>query len=293
MAAPTGTGNFEITGVPNFNVGSMMTCTEAPTWSGGTEPYTYQYIWKYRPAESDSSDDWVRGSWTAIADPSAANIPPFPILAGDLEYQLGIKGFGAGGESNARYTSPTGPSIAPQPPPSSGQYSDRDVDNVPVDPQPGDVEITDAFGNVFDNFNQYGVVDSSIKDTPKNRLVAFYDKDNVLKNPQPAYQNLGYVQKTAENTNASPGFEPDAAQWIPRNVENQVRTPQKYVKSPLWPGGAPEWYNPIIGDGKQLLTIEVMLNVEDSEALVVTEDDVSTIKLELNPANYSSISNFG
>ena len=44
----------------------------------------------------------------------------------------------------------------------TGQYVQRDKDNVAVVPQPGDVEITDAFGNVFDNFNEYGVVDASI-----------------------------------------------------------------------------------------------------------------------------------
>ena len=38
----------------------------------------------------------------------------------------------------------------------AGQYVARDVENNPVVPQPPDVEITDAFGNIFDNFNQYG-----------------------------------------------------------------------------------------------------------------------------------------
>ncbi len=176
----------------------------------------------------------------------------------------------------------------------AGQYVATDKDNVAVSPQPGDVEITDIYGNVFDNFNEYGVVDSSIKNTPQNRLVAFYDKDNVLLDPQPVYQNLGYVAYTEENVAKNPQPLPDAKDYVfSGDIPGTTRTPKPYVKAPLWPGGVPEWYNPVVGDGKQLRTIEVVLNVEDSEALVVTEDDVSTIKLELNPADYSSISNFG
>ena len=175
----------------------------------------------------------------------------------------------------------------------SGQYVARDKDNVAVDPQPGDVEITDAFGNVFDNFNQYGVVTGADKDTPKNRLVAFYKVDNTLKDPQPAYQNLGYVQYNSDNTPHDPAWEPDAGQWVARNVENQVRTPQPYVKSPLWPDGAPEWYNPVIGDGQQLRTITVVLNAEDSEALIVTEDDVSEIQLVVTASDFPNIAKYG
>ena len=170
-----------------------------------------------------------------------------------------------------------------------GQYVASDKDNQPVNPQPGDVEITDAFGNVFDNFNQYGVVASNIKNTPENRLVAFYDEENVLKDPQPAYQNEGYTQRYVDNTEHVPAWEPDAAQWQCRNVENQLRTPQPYVRSPLWPDGAPEWYNPIVGDGRQLRTFEIVLTLEDNEALVVTEDDVNTIELTLTPAQIASI----
>lgn len=153
-----------------------------------------------------------------------------------------------------------------------GQYVATDKDNVAVVPQPGDVEITDAFGNVFDNFNQYGVVTGADKDTAKNRLVAFYDEENVLKNPQPGYQNTDYVQYLSNNTPKTPAWEPDAAQWIPRNVENQVRTPEPYVKSPLFPGGIPTTTHSIP-------TIEVVLTLEHNEALVVTEDDVNTIEL--------------
>ena len=174
-----------------------------------------------------------------------------------------------------------------------GQYTARDKDNVAVDPQPGDVEITDAFGNVFDNFNQYGVVTGPDKDTAKNRLVAFYDKDNVLKDPQPAYQNLDYVSYLVDNQPDPVTWLPDAGQWVARNVENQERTPQPYVRSPLWPDGAPEWYNPVVGDSRQLRNITVVLNAEDSEALIVTEDDVAEIRLELNPLNFPSIRNFG
>ena len=166
----------------------------------------------------------------------------------------------------------------------AGQYVATDKDNVAVSPQPGDVEITDAFGNVFDNFNEYGVVDSSIKNTPQNRLVAFYDKDNVLLNPQPAYQNLGYIQYDKDNVAVTPAWEPDAAQWIPRGVDNQVRTPEPYVRSPLYPDAAPVSHVPS--------TFIAVLNVEDSEALLVTEDDVSEIRLELNTADYASIAKF-
>ena len=166
----------------------------------------------------------------------------------------------------------------------AGQYVATDKDNVAVSPQPGDVEITDAFGNVFDNFNEYGVVDSSIKNTPQNRLVAFYDEDNVLISPQPAYQNLGYVQYDKDNVAVTPAWQPDAAQWIARGVDNQVRTPQKYVRSPLYPNAAPAYHVPS--------TFVAVLNVEDSEALIVTENDVSEIRLELNIADYVSIAKF-
>ena len=150
----------------------------------------------------------------------------------------------------------------------SGQYVARNADNTPKDPQPGDVEITDAFGNVFDNFNADWVD---------------YDKDNVAKNPQPAYQNLDYVQYTVENTPVSPPWEPDAAQWVARGVDNQVRTPQPYVRSPLFPDGVPDTisYTPH--------TFEIVLTLEDNEALVVTEDDINTIELTLSASQIASI----
>ncbi len=153
------------------------------------------------------------------------------------------------------------------------QYVARNVDNTAKTPQPGDVEIIDAFGNPFDNFNEYGVGAGK---------VAFYDVDNVLLNPQPAYQNLGYVQKTVENTNASPGFEPDAAQWIARGVDNQVRTPEPYVKSPLFPNVASRSATPIL----------VTLRVAQDESLIVTEDDISGIELEVIHTQYPSIANY-
>ena len=150
----------------------------------------------------------------------------------------------------------------------AGQYVQTDKDCNPVVPQPGDVEITDAFGNVFDNFNADWVD---------------YDKDNVAVNPQPGYQNLDYVARNANNTAATPAFEPDAAQWVARNVENQVRTPQPYVRSPLWPDGVPATiaYTPH--------TFEIVLTLEDNEALVVTEDDINTIELTLSASQIASI----
>ena len=143
-----------------------------------------------------------------------------------------------------------------------GQYVQKDKDNVAVVPQPGDVEITDAFGNVFDNFNEYGVGPG---------LVAFYDKDNVLKDPQPAYQNLDYVSYLVDNTPDPVTWLPDAQQWQARNVENQLRTPQAYVKSPLYPDVAPEAYVPA--------TREPVVMLDGINALLTTEDDVSTIDL--------------
>ena len=148
----------------------------------------------------------------------------------------------------------------------SGQYVARNADNTPKDPQPGDTEITDAFGNVFDNFNTDWVD---------------YNKDNVAVNPQPAYQNLDYVARNANNTAASPAFQPDAAQWVARGVDNQVRTPEAYVRSPLFPSGAPVSYVPH--------TFEIVLTLEHNEALVVTEDDVSTIQLTLSASQIASI----
>ena len=179
----------------------------------------------------------------------------------------------------------------------AGQYIASDKDNVAVDPQPGDVEITDIYGNVFDNFNEYGAVTGADKDTAKNRLVAFYNKDNVLLNPQPAYQNLNFVATDKDNVDKDPQPLPDAKDYVFSGViPGTTRTPEPYVKSPLWPDGPPAWYDPIVGDGKQLRTIEVVLNAEDSEALIVTEDDVSEIKLELSITqirNIPSIAKFG
>ena len=156
----------------------------------------------------------------------------------------------------------------------SGSYVARNVDNTPKNPQPGDTEITDAFGNVFDNFNTDWVD---------------YDKDNVAVSPQPAYQNLDYVQYTVDNVAVSPPWQPDAGQWVARGVDNQVRTPQPYVKSPLFPDGPPEFY---LSLGRRL-TVSPALNVEDSEALITTEDDVHTITLVVTQADYPSIEDFG
>ena len=156
----------------------------------------------------------------------------------------------------------------------AGQYVARDVDNQPKSPQPGDVEITDAFGNVFDNFNEYGVGPG---------LVAFYDEDNVLKDPQPAYQNLDYVSYLVDNTPDPVTWLPDAAQWVARGVDNQVRTPQAYVKSPLYPEVAPESYLPA--------TREPVVRLDGINALLTTEDDVSTIDL-IGVSNNPAITEF-
>ena len=160
----------------------------------------------------------------------------------------------------------------------SSQYVARYVDNTPKSPQPGDVEITDAFGNVFDNFNQYGVGEG---------LVAFYDVDNVLKNPQPAYQNLGYVSYLVDNTPDPVTWLPDAQQWVARGVDNQPRAVEKYVKSPLYPDPA------AIPIGRAVDTFITTLNVEESEAVIVTENDINEIRLENVPlvARYLPILN--
>ena len=152
---------------------------------------------------------------------------------------------------------------------SAGQYVARNVDNTPKNPQPGDTEITDAFGNVFDNFNTDWVD---------------YNKDNAAVSPQPAYQNLDYVSYLVDNTAQSPAWQPDAAQWVARGVDNQTRTPQAYVRSPLYPGGAPVSH--------VASSFIAVLNVEGSEALLVTENDVNEIRLELNTADYASIAKF-
>ena len=154
----------------------------------------------------------------------------------------------------------------------ASQYVATDKDNVAVVPQPGDVEITDAFGNVFDNFNEYGT---------GQRQVAFYNEENVLKNPQPQYQNLGYVQYLVDNTPKTPAWEPDAAQWVPRNVENQVRTPEPYVKSPLFPDVA-----------STVSTVIVTLRREEDEGLIVNEADTKGIRLAVNHKDYPSTANF-
>ena len=136
----------------------------------------------------------------------------------------------------------------------AGQYVARDVENNPVVPQPPDVEITDAIGNNFDNFNQYGT---------GAREVRFMDADNTLQNPQPAYQNGNYVQRTVLNAPVSPACEPDAAQWVPRSVNNQPRTPQPSVKSPTFPDA--------------VTAISVPIAAEQGDAWFVDEQDVKTI----------------
>ena len=146
------------------------------------------------------------------------------------------------------------------------QYVASNADNTPKSPQPGDTEITDAFGNVFDNFNTDWVD---------------YDKDNVVVDPQPAYQNLDYVSYLVNNTPQSPAWQPDAGQWIARGVDNQVRTPEKYVKSPYLPGLA-----------SRSASITVTLRVAESEALIVTEDDVNGIRLEVLHTDYPSVANY-
>ena len=146
------------------------------------------------------------------------------------------------------------------------QYVASNADNTPKSPQPGDTEITDAFGNVFDNFNTDWVD---------------YDKDNVAVDPQPAYQNLDYVSYLVNNTPQSPAWQPDAGQWIARGVDNQVRTPEKYVKSPYLPGLA-----------SRSASITVTLRVAESEALIVTEDDVNGIRLEVLHTDYPSVANY-
>ena len=150
----------------------------------------------------------------------------------------------------------------------AGHYVARNAYNTPKDPQPGDTEITDCFGNVFDNFNTDWVD---------------YNADNTAVNPQPAYQNLDYVARNADNTAATPAFQPDAAQWVARGVDNQVRTKQPYVRSPLFPDGVPATisYTPH--------TFEIVLTLEDNEALVVTEDDINTIELTLSASQIASI----
>ena len=148
----------------------------------------------------------------------------------------------------------------------AGQYVARNVDNTPKDPQPGDTEITDCFGNVFDNFNTDWVD---------------YTVDNVAVSPQPGYQNTDYVSRNVDNTASTPAFQPDAAQWVARGVDNQPRTVQPYVRSPLFPSGTPAYYT--------ASTFTIVLRVEESEALIVTEDDVSEIKLELSASQIANI----
>ena len=149
---------------------------------------------------------------------------------------------------------------------SAGQYVARNVDNTEKNPQPGDTEVTDAFGNVFDNFNTDWID---------------YDKDNAAVSPQPAYQNLDYVSYLVDNTAQSPAWQPDAGQWIARGVDNAIRTPQPYERQPLFPTSIPVSISPDL--------FSIVLNAEDSEALIVTEDDVSSIKMELSTAQIQNI----
>jgi len=162
------------------------------------------------------------------------------------------------------------------------QYSARDKDNVAVSPQPGDVEITDIYGNVFDNFNEYGVVTGTDKSTAKNRLVAFFDKDNVALDPQPGYQNLNYRRSKLECGVADTQPLPDAGNYVFSGlIPGTTRTPEPYEKSPLHPEVA-----------SFSSAVVVTLRVEESEGLIVTEDDVSGIRLAVNHADYESTRNY-
>tara|TARA_Y100001973_G_C5157448_1_gene311640 strand:+ start:493 stop:1008 length:516 start_codon:yes stop_codon:yes gene_type:complete len=147
------------------------------------------------------------------------------------------------------------------------QYVQSDKDCNPVSPQPPDVEITDIYGNVFDNFNKYGT---------DAKEVQFTDKDNVDKDPQPGYQNLDYRQYTFENVIVNPQPLPDAGDYVFSGlIPGTTRTPSPYVKPPLFPDGIPEWYVETVG----IPTIEVVLTEEGSEALIVAENDVNEIEL--------------
>ena len=99
--------------------------------------------------------------------------------------------------------------------------------------------------------------------------------DNVLKSPQPAYQNLDYVSYLVDNTAQSPAWQPDAAQWVARGVDNPPKTPQPYVRSPLFPDVAP--FQLDTPD-----TFIAVLNVEGSEALLLLRMMYHEIRLELN-----------
>ena len=158
----------------------------------------------------------------------------------------------------------------------ASQYVQTDKDNVPVVPQPPDVEITDVYGNKFDNFNKYGSGDKEVQ---------FTDKDNVALDPQPGYQNLNYRQTTKDNVLVNPQPLPDAGDYVFSGlIPGTTRTPEPYVRSPLFPGGVPV--------SRTISTFVVVLQEEESEALIVAENDVNDIRLEVNPANFASLRDF-
>ena len=162
------------------------------------------------------------------------------------------------------------------------QYIARNVDNTPKVPQPGDVEVQDVFTNVFDNFNEYGTNPGQVR---------FYNVENTLKSPQPLYQNGNYKRYIVQYTYNSNGQisgvnnvldpnqpQPDALDWIDRNVENQVITPEPYVPSPLWPDGAPSVDTSAPGSND--MPIALSLNgYPDGQAVLVHENDISSIHL--------------
>ena len=158
----------------------------------------------------------------------------------------------------------------------SGQYVQSDKDCNPVVPQPPDVEITDVYGNKFDNFNKYG---SGAKE------VQFTDVDNDPLDPQPGYQNLNYRRYNSLNQEVTPQPLPDAGDYVFSGlIPGTTRTPEPYVKSPLFPDGVPV--------GRTIPTIVVVLQEETSEALIVLENDINEVRLEINPLDHVSIRNF-
>ena len=262
---------LEVTGVPvivadpSMSVGSYLKVTSLPVYSGGTGTVTYSYKWKGRNAASGGTpDDWNPGPFTEFSPYDIDSIPDFYIDRAGTEYQLGIKAVDEDGTDVRSFSQITAPSSGTI---SRGQYVQTDKDNVPVDPQPGDVEITDAYGNVFDNFNSDYIA---------------REVDNTALNPQPAYQNLGYTSRTVDNQPSSPPFEPGATQWIARGVDNVERTPQPYVRSPLFPAGTPESF--------VIQTVfDVILTVEQNETVIVAENDINEIQLVLNSSDRGSL----
>ncbi len=74
-----------------LEVGTTAYATQAPTWTGGTLPYNYQFKWQHK---LEGAPDWVNTSWDSNWDGEVDTVPEFLIDSASLVghvIQLGLR----------------------------------------------------------------------------------------------------------------------------------------------------------------------------------------------------------